>query len=280
MVEKTKNIFHKNFGLISDRMLDFNFKKATNWLDEKEKIGKEILELLFDCGAIKTWFREKNDGWILHSGLWSPIYISLREISSKKNGSLILKAIGISLSKLIVNEIPKYDKILGLETTGIQIATAITIFSNIPSLYTRKIQNKKKILDFEKELKKYGEHKLIEGEFEDNDTIIIVDDLVTKFDSVIKAKEQLFYVAKQRNKNIICKDVVILLDREQGAKVRAKEENLNLHTLIPLKSKLHWLEDKFDPQEYSVIKDYFEDYSKFQDKDKIKEVINLIAPEK
>jgi len=275
MMENTKNIFHKNFGLISDRMLDLNFKKATNWLDEKEKLGNEILELLFDCGAIKTWFREKNDGWILHSGLWSPIYISLREISSKKNGSLILKAIGISLSKLIVNEIPKFDKILGLETTGIQIATAITIFSNIPSLYTRKIQNKKKILDFEKELKKYGEHELIEGEFEDNDTIIIVDDLVTKFDSVIKAKEQLFYVAKQRNKNIICKDVVILLNREQGAKVRAKEEDLNLHTLIPLKSKLHWLEDKFDPQEYSVIKDYFEDYSKFQNQDKIKEIISL-----
>ncbi len=274
-MENTKNIFHKNFGLISDRMLDLNFKKATNWLDEKEKLGNEILELLFDCGAIKTWFREKNDGWILHSGLWSPIYISLREISSKKNGSLILKAIGISLSKLIVNEIPKFDKILGLETTGIQIVTAITILSNIPSLYTRKIQNKKKILDFEKELKKYGEHELIEGEFEDNDTIIIVDDLVTKFDSVIKAKEQLFYVAKQRNKNIICKDVVILLDREQGAKVRAKEENLNLHTLIPLKSKLHWLEDKFDPQEYSVIKDYFEDYSKFQNQDKIKEIISL-----
>jgi len=274
-MENTKNIFHKNFGLISDRMLDLNFKKATNWLDEKEKLGKEILELLFDCGAIKTWFREKNDGWILHSGLWSPIYISLRDISSKKNGSLILKAIGISLSKLIVNEIPKYDKILGLETTGIQIATAITIFSNIPSLYTRKIQNKKKILDFEKELKKYGEHKLIEGEFEDNDTIIIVDDLVTKFDSVIKAKEQLFYVANQKNKNIICKDVVILIDREQGAKVRAKEENLNLHTLIPLKSKLHWLEDKFDPQEYSIIREYFEDYSKFQDEDKIKEIISL-----
>ena len=43
-----------------------------------------LLEELYKIRSIKTWYRDKREGWILHSGLWSPIYISLREITSKK----------------------------------------------------------------------------------------------------------------------------------------------------------------------------------------------------
>lgn len=275
MMQKITILLNKNFILIPDSLLNFNFKKIDNWLEKKEQIGRYILELLYDCGAIKTWFRDKKEGWILNSRLWSPVYISLRDISSKKNGASILEAIGKALSLLIINEIFKFDKILGLATTGTQIATVITLFSKIPSLYNRKIVNGREFKDFEDFIKTYGEHRLIEGEFEDGETIILVDDLVTKFKSVHLVKKQLIYEAKQRNKKVICNDVVVLIDREQGAQEKAKELGYNLYSLIPFKSKLHWLEDKFDPQEYSIIRDYFKDYSKFQEKDKIKEIISL-----
>jgi len=245
------------------------------WIEEKEKLGKQILEELFQCNAIKTWYRDKKEGWTLHSGLWSPIYISLRELTSKKNAQKLLELIGNSLGKLIKNEIGQVDKVIGIAMTGIYIATSITAFSGIPSLYTRKLENVKNLEDFEKFISQYGDHKLIEGDIENNDKIVIIDDLVTRFTSKFLALEQLKYVAKKRNIKINCKDFVVLLDREQGAKEKAKELGYNLYSLIPFKSKLHWLENKFDPQEYSVIKDYFEDYSKFQDHDKIKEIISL-----
>jgi orotate phosphoribosyltransferase len=246
-----------------------------NWQEEKQQLGRQILDQLYQIRAIKTWYRDKKDGWMLHSGLWSPVYISLREITSKPNAQYLLELIGTSLGKLIKNEIGSVDKILGIAMTGIYIATSITAFLGIPSLYTRKLENVQTLEELEKFIGKYGDHKLVEGDINENDKIVIIDDLVTRFTSKILALEQLKYEAKKRKVNINCKDFVVLLDREQGATDKAKELGYNLYSLIPFKSKLNWLEDKFDPQEYSILKEYFADYSKFQDKDKIKEIISL-----
>ena len=197
MVQRVQNI--ENFNFEKDCMLNIKLEKAKNWFEEKQILGKILLEILYDCGAVKTWYRDKPEGWVLRSKLWSPVYISLRDIASKEKGALVLEAIGKALSKLIINEIPNFDKVLGLATTGIQIITAITIYSKIPSLYTRKLENDNNFENFDLILKKYGEHKLIEGEIKDNDIIVIVDDLVTKFNSVIFGRNQLYYEAKKRN---------------------------------------------------------------------------------
>ncbi|MFW9973078.1 MAG: orotate phosphoribosyltransferase [Candidatus Odinarchaeota archaeon] len=273
MMQRAQNI--KNLNFEKNCMLDTNLEKVTNWSEEKQLLGKIILEILYDCGAIKTWYRDNPEGWILRSKLWSPVYISLRDISSKGNGALILGAIGKSLSKLIINEIPNFDKVLGLATTGIQIVTAITMCSNIPSLYTRKLENDNNFENFDLILKKYGEHNLIEGEMKDNEIVVIVDDLVTKFKSVIFGRKQLYYEANKRNCNITCDNAVVLIDREQGAELVARKENMNLHSLIKFKSNLHWLKDKLAPIEYQILNDYFKDYSKFQNNNEIKDIISL-----
>lgn len=254
--------------------INFQFEEEMKWSKEKEILGKLLFEELYDCGAIKTWYRDKPEGWVLRSKLWSPVYISMRAISSKSNGSLLLDLIGKALSKLIINEIPKFDKVLGLATTGIQIVTAITMVSNIPSLYTRKLEANN-FENFNSLLKKYGEHSLIEGDFENNDIIVIVDDLVTKLDSALDGKEQLAYEAKKRNKKVSCNEIVVLIDREQGANIKAKKQKINLHSLIKFKSNLSWLKNKLSDIEYQIIEEYFEDYTKFQDPLKIKETISL-----
>lgn len=274
MVENIQKLLNENFSKGKPSKLNFQFEEEMKWSKEKEILSKLLLEQLYECGAIKTWYRDNPEGWILRSKLWSPVYISMRAISSKSNGSLLLKLIGKALSKLIINEIPKFDKVLGLATTGIQIVTAITMISNIPSLYTRKLEINN-IENFNSILKKYGEHSLIEGDFEDNDIIIIVDDLVTSLDSALDGKKQLVYEAKKRKKNVSCNEIVVLIDREQGADIRAKNEKINLYSLIKFKSNLSWLKDKFADIEYQIIKEYFEDSSKFQEPNKIKEIVSL-----
>ncbi|MHA1285684.1 MAG: orotate phosphoribosyltransferase [Promethearchaeota archaeon] len=274
MMEYIQKNLNENFNKKIPFNLNSQFEKEMTWSKEKEILGKLLLEQLYECGAIKTWYRDKPDGWILRSKLWSPIYISLRSISSKNNSALLLYLIGKALSKLIINEVQKFDKILGLATTGIQIATAITMVSNIPSLYTRKLESNN-IKNFEILIKKYGEHNLIEGDFNNNDIIVIVDDLVTKLDSVLLGKKQLLYEAKKRKKKIYCNEIVVLIDRQQGADLKAQKENLKLHSLIKFKSNLSWLKNKFKDIEYQIIKEYFEDYTKFQEPQKIKEIISL-----
>lgn len=275
MVQDYQKLIKSNLKSLKIQDLNNYFEESDNWEEEKEIIGKRIIELLYDCGAIKTWYRDRKEGWILRSELWSPVYISFRDISSNKNFFEIFTDIGISITKLINNEISKCDKLLGVATTGILIAFATSMFSKIPFLYTRKIETGININDFETLIKEYGEHKLIEGEFEDNDNIVIIDDLVTRLGTTLFEKKKLEYLARKRNKNIQCKDIVVILDREQGASKTAIDENVKLHSLIPFKSKLYWLKDRFADIEYQIIKEYFEDSSKFQEPNKIKEIVSL-----
>lgn len=245
------------------------------WISEKEKLGKEIAILLYEHGMIKTWFRDNPEGWRLISGVWSPFYIQLRPLSSYPNSKEILVKVGATMGKMILKEAPEVNKIVGIASAGIPIAIAATIFSGIPSCYTRKLEGIKTIEDFEKKISQYGEHLLVEGMLEDKDNLVLVDDLVTKFDSKAIALEQVKYEIKRREKetgkklDINCKHVAVLLDREQGAAEKAASLNITMHSLIPFKTKcIAWLKERMTDEEYNVIKDYLHNEKEYQSKQK------------
>jgi len=237
------------------------------WSEEKQKLAKELIILLYDSGAIKTWYRDRPSGWTLVSGLWSPLYIQLRSICSYRDAGFLLRRIGFSVWRMMQEEASDVNKLLGIAFTGIPIAVATTTVSGVPSCHTRKVSGIKLLRDLEREILKYGEHALVEGELEDGDVIALVDDLVTKFDSKLLAMAKLKHEIKRRNLSsaIRCNDVIVLIDREQGAKERATELGVNLHSLIPFKSKgIEWLKDNITSEEYEVINDYLKDPTIFQ----------------
>ena len=235
-----------------------------NWRDERERLGKEIIYSLYEKGMIKTWYRDKSDGWYLTSGLWSPFYIQLRPLSSYPK---ILKKVGYALGKIIKGEIKDVNKIIGVAMAGIPIATAITLTEEIPSGFTRKLEGIRDVNEFRNSIEKYGEHALIEGELESGDNLVVVDDLVTKFDSKLITIEQIKYEVKRRGlSNVKCENVVVLFDREQGAEKSAMEYNIKLHSLIPFRTKgILWLADFLAEDEYDVIVDYLDNPIKYQD---------------
>ena len=53
-----------------------------SWLEEKRKIAEEIVELLYHKQMIRTFYRDRPEGWTLVSGLYSPLYIQLRPLAS------------------------------------------------------------------------------------------------------------------------------------------------------------------------------------------------------
>jgi len=235
-----------------------------SWQEEKENVGKEIVRALYEQGMIKTWFRDNPQGWTLVSGLWSPLYIQLRPLSSYPE---LLKKVGYAMGRLIKAECSAVNRIIGVATAGIPIATAISLEANIPSCFTRKLEGVRSLDDFNRFVKGYGEHSMIEGVLEDGDAVGIVDDLVTKFDSKVLVLKQLEFERKVRGlKDVTCSDVIVVLDREQGATELAKEYGIKLHSLIPFMSKgMPWLKNVLADQEYEVIVDYLHDSKKYQD---------------
>ncbi|MCD6147336.1 MAG: hypothetical protein J7J34_04970 [Thermoplasmata archaeon] len=233
-------------------------------------MGKEIMAGLYEHGLIKTWLRDKPEGWKLVSGLWSPFYIQLRSLPSYPS---LLKKIGRHMGEMVEKEC-NADRVLGIAMAGIPIATAISVGHDIPLCYTRKLEGATSLEGLKVAAMKYGEHSMVEGEIKDGDKFVAVDDLVTKFDSKLVAIEQLKMESERRGIEVECRDVAVIIDREQGAAEIAKEHGIKLHALIPFKSRgIEWLKDFISDKEYEVIKDYLGNSEKYQDEEKRKELL-------
>lgn len=233
---------------------------------------------------IETWYKDKPDGWTLVSGLWSPFYINLRLLGSKSRSDEILTEIGSAMGAMIKKKLPYVNKLVGVYIAGIPLATAITMTTGIPSCYARNLPRIKSIDDFyqnieqlKKELEEHGQHRLVEGDFRDGDRIAIVDDLVTTFKTKLITRAQIYEAAKDKGVNVTCEDVVVLIDREQGAREVASSVGMRLWALIPFKSKgIKWLKDKMNHIEYKVIVDYLKEPQKYQNS-KIQDKLRRVA---
>ncbi len=209
----------------------------------------ELVKELYKKRLIKTWYRDNKEGWKLVSGIWSPFYIQLRNLPSYPN---LMKKIASMLAEKISN---KGNKLLGIAMAGIPIATAISLESNIPMCYTRKIVSQER---------KYGEHALVEGKIEDGDEFIAIDDIVTKFDSKLKAINQLYEEANRRGVKVKCNYVAVVIDREQGAEEIARQHGIKLISLIKFKEAIEILKEEMSNTEYKIIKDYLNNSEKYR----------------
>lgn len=232
--------------------------------------AKDILTGLYEQGLIKTWHRDRPEGWTLVSGLWSPFYINLRPLPSHPR---LLMTVGERLGELILERC-EVDSLMGIAMAGIPLAAAVTVQHGIPMLYTRKLQGVRSLEELRKAASRYGQHSLVEGVLQDGDRIVALDDLVTRFDSKLMAVEQLAMEADRRGIDVTCRDVAVLIDREQGAADIGTRHGIRLHALIPFQSRgIDWLRDSLAEVEYEVISDYLHDSHKYQDEQRRRDII-------
>jgi len=218
---------------------------------------KDIFTEFYKRGLIKT-IRHKPEGWKLVSGIWSPFYIQLRLLPSHPD---LLNEIGILLGE----KIRRYgNKLLGIAMAGVPVAVAISLHHDMPLCYTRKLAGVRSIDDLEEYTKQYGEHSLVEGEINDGDEFIAVDDIVTKFDSKLIAIKQLEIEAERRGCSISCNHVAVVVDRQQGAGEIARQHGITIHALIKFREAIEWIKDMMDEKEYEIIADYLDSPEKYQ----------------
>lgn len=235
------------------------------WNDEKEQAAREILKLLYEYRLIRTFYRDRPQGWTLVSGLYSPLYVQLRPLASFPE---VFARTCQEMSKMMRHEAPDITKVIGIAMAGIPIAAGMSVAGRIPAGFTRKMDNVKTIESLRQAVTAYGEHALVEGELSQGDRIALVDDLVTRFDSKEIAREQVKHEVQRRGlTDVSCDTVVVVLDREQGGAEAALKLGIRLLSLIPFKSVgLPLLKPVMHEAEWDILRRYLENPDEFQDR--------------
>jgi len=172
-----------------------------------------LADALLEAGCVK--FGE----FTLKSGLKSPIYIDLRQVISFPK---LLEQIAAAYLP-ILKEL-KFQRIAGLPYAAIPIATAISLRGGYPMIYPRK------------EVKDYGTKAEIEGEFNPGETVVVIDDLATTGGSKFEAIEKL------TRAGLKITDVVVLIDRQSGAKEALEQAGFQLHAVLTITGLLDYWE--------------------------------------
>lgn len=201
-------------------------------MTELEANLASLADGLLDAGCIK--FGE----FTLKSGLISPIYIDLRRIIS--HPPLLAQ---VAQAYLPVISTLKFSRIAGLPYAAIPIATAISLAGNYPMIYPRK------------EVKAYGTKAEIEGDYRPGETVVLIDDLATTGGSKFEAIEKL------TGAGLIIKDVVVLVDRQSGAKESLAEAGYSMHAVLTINQLLDYWEarEKVERDKIEATRDFLED---------------------
>ncbi len=175
-----------------------------------------LTRALADIGAVQ--FGE----FTLASGQKSPIYIDLRLLASYPQ---VLRDAAHAYAELIERaaaEVTERVRLAAIPYAALPIGTAVALELGLPLIYPRK------------EAKAHGTGRQIEGKFQPGDRAVVLDDLITTGGSKLAAIEPL------EAAGLTVKDVVVLIDREQGGREELEAAGYRLHAVLCLS----WMLDR------------------------------------
>ncbi len=166
--------------------------------------ARKIADFLLQIKAIKL---QPDKPFVWSSGIKSPIYCDNRKTLSYPKIRTYLRQ---QFTSVIQDEYGRPDVIAGIATGGIAHGVLVAQDMGLPFVYVRS------------EAKHHGTEKLIEGEIETGQSVVLIEDLVSTGGSSLKAAEAL------RKENCLVKGIISIFNYN----LKIAEENFK-------KSKVH-----------------------------------------
>ncbi|MDR1690877.1 MAG: orotate phosphoribosyltransferase [Candidatus Methanoplasma sp.] len=165
----------------------------------------EISRALEDCGALQ--FGE----FTLASGAKSDYYINIKKASTNPQ---VLYLISQLMAERMQEENIRPDRIAGIVLGSIPLAAALSMATGIPYVMVRKEQ------------KDHGTKKLIEGDMEPGEKVLVVEDVITTAGSSIQA------IGTLRENGAVVEQIISVVDREGGGKENLAGIGVSLLSLV------------------------------------------------
>lgn len=207
----------------------------------QDAAGKTVAKFLLDIKAVN--FRPEEP-YKLTAGWASPVYIDCRKVISFPEARQ-------TITRLAKDEIlesigpGKIDTVAGGETAGIPYAAWISDALNLPMQYVRK------------KPKGFGRNAQIEGDIQDGQNVILVEDLASSGDSKIGFAKAL------RDAGAKCDHclVVFFYGAFPGAIEMLANEGIALHYLATWRDVIAVAEEGkyFSPQAIAGVKEFLKD---------------------
>jgi len=181
-----------------------------------------LAQALFDLGGVTL-----GDFTIGRTTVNSPVYINPRVLISnpevlRRVARLIDREVQAGMSRKR-DPIPPFDLIAGVPLGGLHLATAYALSTNTPMIYVRPTDNSASGV-----LNGHG----IEGRFQPGQRVLLIDDLITTGGSILQTRAVL------EAADLIVKDVVVLVDREQGGREQLRHHGYDLLHILTLRAML------------------------------------------
>jgi orotate phosphoribosyltransferase len=187
---------------------------------------------LYDAGCIQF------GTFTLKSGITSPIYVDLRLLVSHPP---LLRHVARAMASVARGL--AFDRIAAIPYAGLPIGVALALELGRPLIYPRR------------EVKAHGTRRPIEGTFRPGETALLVDDLITRGDSKLEA------IAPLEAAGLAVRDVLVLIDREQGGADDLARRGYRLHAVLRLTGILDVLRDtaRITPAHHAKVLAYLRD---------------------
>ncbi|ACK66315.1 orotate phosphoribosyltransferase [Rippkaea orientalis PCC 8801] len=166
---------------------------------------QDLILQLYDIGCLL--FGE----YVQASGATFSYYIDLRQIiSNPQIFHQVLRAYADILDQL------EFDRIAGIPYGSLPTATGLSLMLHHPMIYPRK------------EIKAHGTRRLIEGEFNPGEKVVLIDDILITGKSVIEGAEKL------QSSGLIVKDIVVFIDHEENVKDKIESYGYTAYSVLKI----------------------------------------------
>jgi uridine monophosphate synthetase len=209
--ERAEQLKQRIQALRQTRLAKKSEDRCSLWLPAAkaaEPMEQLILDL-FDLGCLLFGEYKQASGAIFN------YYIDLRQIISDPNlFHRVLHAYAACLEGLA------FDRIAGIPYGALPTATGLSLQLHKPLIYPRK------------EVKAHGARRLIEGDFQEGETVVVVDDILISGGSVLEG------IGKLESSGLKVSDVVVFIDHgaagSHNGRSRLQAAGYHLHAVLPI----------------------------------------------